>query len=241
MLQLLTVLGEILTFFYLARAVGPGFRPEGMGYYPFLLTGTTFYAFIVSSVALFVGVVRDSQLSGTMEVLMTTSTPAPLIVTLTATSSIAGRCLSMMAVIGVGFSLFGVSLKQANVLGLAIILVLSIVVTVAIGMLAAAAQIAFRKGSGVVWLLATGGSLLSGAMFPVDSLPLPLKLFAKVIPLTYSLHGLRLALLAGAPVNELMGPACKLLIWASVLIPISIWLLSESVRSARLNGTLSLY
>jgi ABC-2 type transport system permease protein len=240
-LQLLTILGEVLTFFYLARAVGPGFRPDGMDYYPFLLTGTTFYAFVVSSVALFVGVVRDSQLSGTMEVLMTTSTPASLIVALTATSSIAGRCVSMMVIIGAGLLLFGVPLRQANVLGLAVVLVLSIALTLAIGMLAAAAQIAFRKGSGVVWLLATGGSLLSGAMFPVDSLPTPLKLLANAIPLTYSLRGLRVALLAGAPINELAVSGCTLLIWTLILVPVSIWLLSASVRSARLNGTLSFY
>jgi hypothetical protein len=70
---------------------------------------------------------------------------------------------------------------------------------------------------------------------------MPLKLLANAIPLTYSLRGLRVALLAGAPINELAVSGCTLLIWTLILVPVSIWLLSASVRSARLNGTLSFY
>ena len=36
---------ELAAFYYLSRAVGPGFRPEGLEYFSFLLVGTGFYAF----------------------------------------------------------------------------------------------------------------------------------------------------------------------------------------------------
>ncbi|MFY9673442.1 MAG: hypothetical protein WAK13_03275, partial [Terriglobales bacterium] len=31
---------ELTAFYYLSRAIGPGFRPDGVAYFPFLLVGT---------------------------------------------------------------------------------------------------------------------------------------------------------------------------------------------------------
>src|SRR6201987_5736302 len=65
---------ELLAFYYLSRAIGPGFRPEGIEYFPFVLVGTGFYTFLVMGVNAFLTSVRDAQQAGTLEVLMTTST-----------------------------------------------------------------------------------------------------------------------------------------------------------------------
>ena len=43
---------EIAGAYYLARAVGPGFRPEGIDYYPYLLVGTGFVSFVMSGMRL---------------------------------------------------------------------------------------------------------------------------------------------------------------------------------------------
>ena len=75
------VLTQLAAFFFLSRAIGPDFRPGGVEYFPFLLVGTGLYTFFVLSTQAFVSTVQEAQNTGTIEVLMTTSTaPAELIV-----------------------------------------------------------------------------------------------------------------------------------------------------------------
>src|SRR5450631_4826704 len=76
---LVGVFMELAAFYYLSRAIGPGFRPDGVAYFPFLLVGTGLYTFFVMSAQAFLNVVQEAQQTGTLEVLMTTSTsPAEL-------------------------------------------------------------------------------------------------------------------------------------------------------------------
>src|SRR5260221_5948981 len=75
------VFTELAAFYFLSRAIGPGFRPNGVEYFPFLLVGTGFYTFFVMSAQSFLSSVQEAQQTGTLEVLMTTSTaPAELII-----------------------------------------------------------------------------------------------------------------------------------------------------------------
>ena len=110
-MPVLALLAEMVAFYYLARAIGPGFRPEGMDYFSFLLIGTGFYGFFVVGISAFVSAVHDAQISGTMEVLMTTSTPAPVIIFLTAASVFLERTLYLVLYLGLGLWLFRVPLN----------------------------------------------------------------------------------------------------------------------------------
>src|SRR5256886_10883614 len=71
-------LAELAAFYYLSRAVGPGFRPDGVEYFSFLLVGTGLYTFLVVGINAFLHIVQEAQQTGSLEVLMTTSTPAPV-------------------------------------------------------------------------------------------------------------------------------------------------------------------
>jgi ABC-2 type transport system permease protein len=235
------VLAELAAFYYLARAVGPGFQPEGTGFFPFLLIGTGFYGLFFAMITAFVAAVRDSQVTGTIEVLMTTSTPAPVIVVMTACSTILGRMLSLGIYILGGLILFDVPFGNPNLTGFLAIFALSLVVTAALGILAAAVQLVLQKGDGVVWLLGSFSWFLTGTLFPVSALPVPLQKLATLIPFTHALDGLRLALLHGAPFSELAGPIGALALFAVVLLPLSLGVFSLALRHARLQGTLSFY
>ncbi|HEX7894985.1 MAG TPA: hypothetical protein VF447_12390, partial [Terriglobales bacterium] len=50
---------QIVTFYYLARAIGPQFRPEGLSYFTFLLIGTGFYMFLVSGMHSFLRAIQE--------------------------------------------------------------------------------------------------------------------------------------------------------------------------------------
>src|SRR5262249_5281534 len=122
-----------------------------------------------------------------------------------------------------------------------IVVCLSLGIAMALGIAAAAIQVSFQKGSAVLWMLSTGVWFLSGAMFPVESLPHPLVVIAQVIPLTYAIEGLRMALLQGRTVVAMAATLITLGGFCGVLIPLSYWGLSLSLRRARQNGTLSFY
>ena len=235
------MLVELAAFYYLARAVGPTFQPDGIAYFPFLLVGTGFYGFFVAGVASFVNSIHDAQLTGTMEVLMSTSTPEPVLVFLTAASAFFARTLHLVFYLAVGFAVFGRSMPQVNAAGALLIFGLSLAVAVAIGIFIGSVQVALQKGNGIMWLFGSLLWLLTGTTFPISALPEPLRRLGEVIPITSSLDGLRLALLRNAGWDALKGPIVILALWAVVLLPISTWMFAHALRYARREGTLSYY
>ena len=239
LMTLAGVLIEVTAFYYLARAVGPGFRPDGVEFFPFLLVGTGLFTFFVMSAQSFLSAIQEAQQTGTLEVLMSTSTPPAQLLILSAISAFAGNLVNLVVYVLAGEAIFRAS-THANPLSCAIVMALSIVIAVACGIIAAAFQLVMQRGSALMWLL---GSLwfLSGTMFPVDSLPRPLAVLAHGLPFTYAIDGMRRALIDGRPVSA-MGPTVgALAMFALILLPAALGVFSMSLRHARQAGTLSLY
>jgi ABC-2 type transport system permease protein len=239
----ITVLGlltQLAAFYFLSRAIGPGFRPGGVEYFPFLLVGTGVYTFFVMSTQAFLNTVQEAQQTGTMEVLMTTSTPPAELVVLSSISAFAGTLVNLAFYLVAGIALFRAPI-HTNAASLLTVLILSLMIAMALGIAAATVQITFQKGSALLWLLSSGAWFLSGALFPVETLPHPLALIAHAIPLTYAVEGMRMALLQGRSVIA-MAPTLAILAGFSLtLLPLALWGLSHSLRRARQNGTLSFY
>ena len=229
---------ELAAFYFLSRAVGPSFRPEGVEYFPFLLVGTGFYTFLLMGAHSFLQIVQEAQQSGTLEVLMTTSTSPPVLVFLSAVSAFAANAVAFLFYLAAGY-IFGAPLHP-NFPAALVIFFLSVVIASALGLFAAAVQIALQKGSAVVWGL---GSLwfLTGSMFPVQTLPAPLRDVAQLIPITHCLDAMRLALLEGTSVRQMGGEIAILTLFAGILLPLGLVFFSWTLRHARLAGTLSFY
>jgi ABC-2 type transport system permease protein len=232
---------ELAAFYYLSRSIGSAFRPDGMSYFPFLLIGTGMYTFLLMGIRAFVRAVQDAQQSGTLEVLMTCSTPAPTVVILSAASALVVGMVQFVLYLGLGFFLLGTPPPAVNLPACLLIFGLSLVVVVAIGMIAAALQIAIRKGSAVLWLFGSGAWFLTGTLFPVTALPGPLQSVSRCIPLTHSLAGMRMALLEGAGISSLAPEIRFLCLFAVILLPLSLWMFSFALGRARLMGTLAFY
>jgi len=234
-------LAELAAFYFLSRAIGPGFRPQGVDYFPFLLVGTGFYTFMLLGINAFLDIVQQAQQTGTLEVLMTTSTPAPTLVLLSAVSAFAGNAVQLVFYVGAGFLLFGAPLQHPNLPGCLVIFALSVIVAVAIGIFAATLQLAMQKGSAVVWLMGSGAWFMTGTLFPVATLPKFLRAIAEWIPITHSLNGMRMALLEGISFGGLGREIGILALFSGILLPLSVLLFSHALRKARLEGTLSFY
>jgi len=239
-LTLAGVLTELAAFYFLSRAIGPGFRPDGLDYFPFLLVGTGVYTFFVMSTQAFLNAVQQAQQTGTLEVLMTTSTaPAELIV-LSSVSAFAGNLFNLTVYLVAGIALFRASI-HVNFFSLLVAATLCLTIALALGIAAATFQVAFQKGSALVWLLGSGAWFLSGAMFSIHSLPAPLEVFARSFPLTYAVDSMRRALLEGQSISEMASTLVILTGFAVTLLPFALAGLSFSLRRARQNGTLSFY
>ena len=102
----LGLLTQLAAFYFLSRAIGPGFRPDGVEYFPFLLVGTGVYTFFVMTTQAFLSTVQEAQQTGTMEVLMTTSTPPAQLVVLSSISACAGNLVSLVLYLVAGVALF---------------------------------------------------------------------------------------------------------------------------------------
>jgi ABC-2 type transport system permease protein len=76
-------------------------------------------------------------------------------------------------------------------------------------------------------------------MYPVSVLPVPLQWMARLLPVTYSLEGMRQALLAGAGFAQLWPAVRALLLFAVVLLPLASLVFSWALRRTRITGTLT--
>src|SRR5271155_1186872 len=231
---------ELAAFYFLSRAIGPGFRPGGVEYFPFLMVGTGVYTFFLMSAQAFLSAIQEAQQTGTLEVLMTTSTAPTELVILSSISAFAGNLVNLLIYFFAGVAVFRAS-THANVLSCAVVLILTLAIALALGIAAATLQVAFQKGSALLWLLGSGLWFLSGTMFPIQSLPRPLELLARAVPLTYAIDGMRRALLEGLSVTAIAPTLAVLAGFGMVLLPLALAGLSLSLRRARQNGTLSFY
>lgn len=239
-LTLTGVFSELAAFYFLSRAIGPGFRPDGVEYFPFLLVGTGVYTFFVMSAQAFLGAVQEAQQTGTLEVLMTTSTPPAELIVLSSVSAFAGNLVNLLVYLVAGVAVFRAAV-HANFVSCVAVVILSLAIALALGIAAATLQVAFQKGSALVWLLGSGVWFLSGTMFPIHSLPRPLELIARAVPLTYAIDGMRRALLQGRSLTAMAPTLAVMAGFSAVLLPLALAALSLSLRRARQNGTLSFY
>jgi len=230
---------QLLLSLYLARAVGPQFRPDGIPYFGFLLIGTGFFMFLHNCMHGFLNVVQESQQAGTFEALMTTPTPPLMLLCLAAVSAIGTALLQFVLYIGAGLCFFPGTLHIAPLAAVAT-LVLSVLIAIAFGILAAGLQISIHKGSVLLWMFGSTAWVFAGTLFPVGSLPAPLRILSQWLPLTHSLTAMRAATYGGIH-PRLLGEVSILLTFAIVLVPSSIAFFSWTVRRARLLGTLSFY
>jgi ABC-2 type transport system permease protein len=188
----------------------------------------------------FLSTVQEAQQTGTMEVLMTTSTAPGQLIVLSSVSAFAGNLVKLTVYVLAGSAIFSAPIHPNIVSSLAV-LIFCVAIALAVGIAAATIQVTFQKGSALLWLLSSGVWFLSGAMFPVESLPRPLQFVAHVIPLSHAVEGMRMALLQGQSVTAMAPTLAALLAFSAVLLPLALCGLSFSLRRARQDGTLSFY
>jgi ABC-2 type transport system permease protein len=241
--QTIEELFGVATFFYLSRFVdSPQLEralPAGNTYFAFALVGFAFFDYLSVAMTAFDTSLEEARQNRTLEALLVTQTPLPVILAGSAVFPFAALALRTCIYLGLGAIFFGFALHGANWFGALAILAASVLAFAGLGIFSASYQVLFKRGNPVKWLVLGVSSLVSGMMYPVAVLPASLQMLARLIPVTYSLAGMRAALLAGASWGRLWPSLAALLAFAVVLLPLSFAVFGWALRRTKVTGTLT--
>ena len=242
-LEIFEALLGVATFYYLSRFVEtPGLArllPGDSDYFAFALVGFAFFDYLSVSMGAFDSSLEEARQNRTLEALLVTQTPLTVILTGSAVYPFVALALRTCVYLAWGVLLFGFAPHHANWPGAVVILMASVLAFVGLGILSASYQILFKRGNPAKWIVLGVSGLVGGMMYPVAVLPASLQILARLIPVTYSLEGMRAALLAGAGWRELWPSIGALLVFAVILIPLSFVIFAWALRRTKVTGTLT--
>jgi ABC-2 type transport system permease protein len=245
LLQIGGIFFSVAIFFFLSELFGTTVAPQleeyGGNYFSFVLIGLAFTGFLGLSLTSFASSIREGQVMGTLEIMLLSPTHLSAILL---SSSLWGYLLTTLRVVLyliVGAFVFGADLGNANIGGALLIMLLSIASFTGIGVLSAAVVLIVKKGDPVALIINGVSSLLAGVFYPVAVLPDWLEPVSSVLPLTYALDAMRLAMLQGQSIYELRSDILVLLVFTVVLTPISFLVFRRALKRAKQEGSLIQY
>jgi ABC-2 type transport system permease protein len=232
----------VVVYYYVSLLVdsGPNVASD---YYSFVVIGAVVIRMLDSGLGSFSATLEATVNQGRLESLLVEPIRWKLIPFGLASWSILTSAITAVVMAGLGV-LMGVDVKLDGVLMATLILVLGIGASHALGIVAAAVKLISKRGNPFVTLYGMAVVLLCGLMFPVSSLPAPLRGASYLLPPTYAIQGVRRTLLPGG--EGLTGPstlvsALALGGFCLVVYPVSLWLYGRSVDIGRRYGTLAGY
>jgi len=230
-------------FYFLSRFVqSPTLQrslPPGTNYFSFALVGIAFFDYLSVGLSTFDASLQEARQNGTLENLLVTQTSLPVILAGSSLYPFALMSLRTAIYIGWGAILFGFPLQGANWLGALLVLGASVLAFSGLGVLSASYLLIFKRGNPVNWAILGLSSVVGGMMYPISVLPVWLQYVARLIPVTYSLEGMRAAILGHASTRALLPSIAGLLLFAVFLLPISFAIFSWALRRTKITGTLT--
>jgi len=231
--------------FFIAKLVDSSATPYlsayGGNYFSFVLIGTAFGGYMMVSLHSLSNIIRDGQVTGTLEAILTTPVKP---FTFLFSSSIWNYVMAtIQAIIYILFGLFvfGLQLHISNFPLILTVLFLAILSFLPFGILSAGFVLVLKRGDPVAFAVGMISNLLGGVLFPVAILPTFLERIAYWIPLTHALHAMRLCLLMEGTWSTVKSDLLFLAVFSCIAIPISIWLFNKALHIAMRQGSLTHY
>jgi len=244
-LQFLNIFFQVGVFYFISRLLGPAaapyLEPYRGDYFAFVLIGIAFAGYFGVGLSSFSGSLRQAQTTGTLEAMLATPTRLPQIVLGSALWDYALTTLKVLVYLAFGALAFGVNFGGGNFPAALLILALTLAAFSSLGIIAASFIMVLKRGDPVTWAFSALSGLMGGVYYPLSVLPEPLQWVGRLLPVTYALEGMRLALLNGAPFRELLPQVLALAAFTAVLLPLSLWAFRRAVRRARIDGSLTHY
>lgn len=147
--------------------------------------------------------------------------------------------LRLVLLTGVCALMFDLDLAGANLLGACAVLGIATFSLVGLGLMASCLPLMYtEKGTQMTSVVEAVLLMVSGVYYPVGVLPGWLQFFSKFSPITYTLHGMRAAILDGAGLRHLWGDILPLILTAVVLIPAGLWVFGRAEIYCKRHGKL---
>lgn len=241
--QWIAIFVEVTIAYYLSLIVAPSssFGANGHvgSYFTYLVVSFAFVTFQNNAMLSFAESIREGQTTGTLEAVLATPTSLSLIVLSTGLWSFTltlGRVIFYFLLA----LAFGLNLHHMNWLTAGIFLLLTIASVSPIGVLAAAATMAFKKTAPLAFSVNSATSLFGGVYLPLTKLPLALQAIGWMLPITHALNGFRAAVY-GAGIWDLRVEVAWMLGLTAILLPASLYVFARTVHRGRHDGTLGQY
>jgi ABC-2 type transport system permease protein len=245
LMQLLGIGFTLALFFFLSRLIdatmNPYLGPYGGDYFSFVLIGVAVSNYLSTGLNAFSGRIRDEQVLGTLEAVLATPTRFSTFLLSSSLWSFLWASFQVLAYIVLGVLFFRLELRDPRFGTALLFLALTVVAFSSLGLLAASFILVLKRGNPVNWFFTSLSRLLGGVYFPVAVLPGWLQKTAKVIPLTYSLEGMRMALLSGKGIGSLRTEFLALVAFTAASLVVGVAAARFAIGRARRDGTLGQY
>lgn len=135
---------------------------------------------------------------------------------------------------------FDLDLSRANLLGALLILAAASISLIGVGMMASILPLfSPEKGNQIMGIIEALILMVSGVYYPVDVLPSWMRALSSISPATYTLSGMRKALLKNEGIYGLIPELAILFLMGVVAIPLGLLVFSWAEKRAKRAGMLS--
>jgi len=242
--SLIGIFFSTATFFFVAKLISPAsptLAPFGGDYFSFAIVGVAFSSLLGIFQEGLPAVIRNAQTSGTLEALLVTQTSVPTVLVGSSLYSLAFQSLRTVLHLVLALAIFGMKLGQVNWPGVLAVFVLTAVCFLSLGILSASFILVYKMGNPLSWFFGSVSGLLGGMVFPVAILPAWIRWASFLLPVTYSLNGMRRSLLASVGFAAILPDIAALAAFNVVLFPLSLLAFRAAIRKAKKDGTLTHY
>jgi ABC-2 type transport system permease protein len=244
-LALIELLSGLLIYFFIDRLFGQevvGYlEPYGVGYFAYVLLGLALFSFMGTGLSGLAAQLSWEQVIGTLEAILATPLRYGALAFGLSISGLIYASGEMAGYLLLGAVVLGAPMGNVNLLSAAVILLLAVVSFNSLGLLAASVIVVFKRGNPVAWFFQGAAGLLGGVYFPVEVLPDWLQAVSALLPVTYAVRGLQLAVYQGASLSRLSGEILPLAFLSAVLLPLGLLSFAAAIRKAKRDGSLAHY
>lgn len=232
-------------FYFISRIFGDAASPMlaayGGNYFAFVIIGVAFADYLGAGLNSLSATIRDGQVTGTLELMLLTPTRLSVVLLASSLWSFVFPSLRILVFMVSGVLLFGLDLSHANVLSSVVVLIISVICFAGMGLLSASFVMVFKQGDPIGALVTALAGLFGGALYPVEVLPPALQVISAILPVTYALRAIRLAVLQGYNLTELRGDLMVLIMFSLLLVPLGLAAFGFAVKRAKIDGSLAQY
>jgi len=240
-LQELAVLVPVLSYFFIGELVG-GSEVVGGDYFTFAAIGISVSLMLDAVLSSFGKVLQRSQNRGQFEYLLSEPVPWLFLPFAMNLYRVVFGVFNGFLILGIA-ELLGADFLWGNFPEFLVLMILGFGASTAIGLLAASVMVVAKRSQPMLTLYSLAASLLGGALFSVDQLPLWLRTFSYLIPHTYVINAARTILMEdpGSFTMPLDTAGIVLGFFNVFVLSGGLWIFHRALQYARREGILGGY